>query len=314
MFALVILGPDGVSARYELGPTPLVVGRAPECDVVLAHPSVSRRHVTFWSDGDGVWVEDLKSRNGTWVGETRLEDRLSTGPGTRLRIGDVNEVRIDPSSVVRKQELLFALEEPATQLRVVLGADPVYVGTTRRCRVQLPSGPEVAAVVALQRGAEVWLGRDDDWSELTLDAPFQVGGREFVVRQVPSSAAPTVSEVGATWNVRVDLDAAGGPLATVHNASERVDVAGGNGAVLLYVLARAWTRDAERGLGDEDRGWIDDDDAAVAVWGKGGPLKQLSVVVCRLRQRLREGGVDPWIIERRRGALRVHVRSAELVS
>jgi hypothetical protein len=55
----------------------LLVGRHPRCDVVLADPSVSRRHAQI-TLRDGVWViQDLASTNGTsvngaWVGRTAL--------------------------------------------------------------------------------------------------------------------------------------------------------------------------------------------------------------------------------------------------
>jgi hypothetical protein len=60
----------------------LLVGRHPTCDVVVANPSVSRRHaqLTF---RDGVWVlQDLASTNGTSVNGERV------GRST-LRAGDV---------------------------------------------------------------------------------------------------------------------------------------------------------------------------------------------------------------------------------
>jgi hypothetical protein len=60
----------------------LLVGRHPACDVVVANPSVSRRHaqLTF---RDGVWVlQDLASTNGTSVNGERV------GRST-LRAGDV---------------------------------------------------------------------------------------------------------------------------------------------------------------------------------------------------------------------------------
>lgn len=45
------------------------VGRAADNDVVIAHPQVSGHHCRFSLDEDGrVWVEDLQSSNGTFVG------------------------------------------------------------------------------------------------------------------------------------------------------------------------------------------------------------------------------------------------------
>jgi DNA-binding NtrC family response regulator len=66
----------------------LIVGRAPECDVVLDDPSVSRRHAVL-EVGEVLSVEDLDSANGTWLhAETRASPPamsahgpMSTRPG-----------------------------------------------------------------------------------------------------------------------------------------------------------------------------------------------------------------------------------------
>ncbi len=67
----------------------LKVGRVAGNDLVLDHPLISRQHMRFaWRDG-GFWVEDLGSRNGTWIGDRRLEpntpERLT--PGDAIRTG-----------------------------------------------------------------------------------------------------------------------------------------------------------------------------------------------------------------------------------
>jgi adenylate cyclase len=45
----------------------LVIGRAPDCDLVLSQPGVSRRHCVFTQSEGAVVLEDLGSKNGTMV-------------------------------------------------------------------------------------------------------------------------------------------------------------------------------------------------------------------------------------------------------
>ena len=67
----------------------VVVGRSPtESDVVLDQPEVSRRHFRLYLDGDQLFVEDLQSTNGTWVGTARL----TPGVRAKLRRGDTLQV------------------------------------------------------------------------------------------------------------------------------------------------------------------------------------------------------------------------------
>jgi diguanylate cyclase (GGDEF)-like protein len=84
---LVQIYPPGPSlgTRYALTGTPAVLGREPECDICLADPSVSRRHALFQPDGDGYWVIDLRSTNGTSVNKLRVSEcRLHDGDDLRF--------------------------------------------------------------------------------------------------------------------------------------------------------------------------------------------------------------------------------------
>ncbi len=53
--------------RVQVGTEPLVIGRLPECGVVLADSNVSRRHAELRRAGDSVVLTDLGSTNGTRV-------------------------------------------------------------------------------------------------------------------------------------------------------------------------------------------------------------------------------------------------------
>ncbi|HZN64306.1 MAG TPA: SpoIIE family protein phosphatase [Tepidisphaeraceae bacterium] len=79
---------EGASpSRRPLQVPKAVVGRGAGCEVLLNHPSVSRRHAELERTGDGRWlVRDLRSRNGTRVnGEVVSEQALR--PGDLVQIG-----------------------------------------------------------------------------------------------------------------------------------------------------------------------------------------------------------------------------------
>src|SRR5262245_40565748 len=63
--------------------TRVILGRAPDCDVCLPHPSVSRYHALVERRGDGTLrLRDLSSVNGLSVGGRRI------GEPTVVREGD----------------------------------------------------------------------------------------------------------------------------------------------------------------------------------------------------------------------------------
>ena len=64
------------------------IGRAPDNDVVLDHPTVSNHHARLsWKSG-ALFVEDLSSVNGTYVDGERVQV-AKTRPGAELRIGEL---------------------------------------------------------------------------------------------------------------------------------------------------------------------------------------------------------------------------------
>jgi len=64
------------------------IGRAPDNDVVLDHPTVSNHHARLsWKSGS-LFVEDLSSANGTFVDGERIQT-ARTRPGAELKIGDL---------------------------------------------------------------------------------------------------------------------------------------------------------------------------------------------------------------------------------
>ncbi|MEX0718441.1 MAG: PAS domain S-box protein [Planctomycetaceae bacterium] len=70
---LEILKGARAGEQCELNGKEVVVGRLADCDIVLPDETVSRRHARFFRDGDRWCVEDLQSRNGTFVNGSRID-------------------------------------------------------------------------------------------------------------------------------------------------------------------------------------------------------------------------------------------------
>jgi len=71
----------------------MVIGRAADqCDLVVAHATVSRRHARLSLAGEALQVEDLGSTNGTAVGGKALRagEPVVLHAGNKLRLGDVD--------------------------------------------------------------------------------------------------------------------------------------------------------------------------------------------------------------------------------
>lgn len=64
------------------------IGRGKECTVSLTNDSfISTVHARIFREGDQLFVEDLGSTNGTYVGSVRVEQPIRIGPGERIKVG-----------------------------------------------------------------------------------------------------------------------------------------------------------------------------------------------------------------------------------
>ena len=75
----------GTSLRLRESGT--LIGRNPECALVLDDDFASGRHARIF-ERDGSWfVEDLGSTNGTFLGSQKLTSAMPVETGSVLRIG-----------------------------------------------------------------------------------------------------------------------------------------------------------------------------------------------------------------------------------
>lgn len=72
MALLKILSGEQSGRTVELRDDPIVIGRHPGCDIRVPDETVSRRHARIVVDDDGYAIEDLGSRNGTYLNGERV--------------------------------------------------------------------------------------------------------------------------------------------------------------------------------------------------------------------------------------------------
>jgi FHA domain-containing protein len=77
--------------EFLLNSAPVTVGRGGQNDLVLSGDDfASARHARIESRGDGVWVQDLDSTNGTFVNGARVAGAQRVGAGDILRVGETD--------------------------------------------------------------------------------------------------------------------------------------------------------------------------------------------------------------------------------
>src|SRR5947209_3381405 len=84
----VLKGPDQ-GARMQLSKTVTILGReAKDCDIVIANQAVSRVHAQISNIQGQYFIEDLKSRNKTYLNNKLVEGRAALKDNDRIKICD----------------------------------------------------------------------------------------------------------------------------------------------------------------------------------------------------------------------------------
>lgn len=76
-------------SRLALEPGETIIGRDPGAAIYLNDPSVSRRHARIVVSEEGVTLEDLGSKNGTYQGDIRVSNAVPLSDGAQLKFGSV---------------------------------------------------------------------------------------------------------------------------------------------------------------------------------------------------------------------------------
>ncbi|MBL9037578.1 MAG: sigma 54-dependent Fis family transcriptional regulator [Archangium sp.] len=92
-FHLVLVNTTDAGKSYPLGEA-LKIGKAPDNDVVIDHPTVSRNHLVVRRQGDAFLVQDLGSTNGTFIDGAQVREAFLRA-GALLEVGDV-QLRFQP--------------------------------------------------------------------------------------------------------------------------------------------------------------------------------------------------------------------------
>lgn len=132
MADLIAANGPNAGMQYDLVQDSTTLGRHPDCDVVVEAGAVSRHHAQILCLDDSYYLEDLDSRNGTYVNEQQVTDRRSLEDGDRVRICDMEFRFREPKS---------GSEDVSASVIDDLGPSAEHELGDRVCVVQGSGGP-----------------------------------------------------------------------------------------------------------------------------------------------------------------------------
>jgi serine phosphatase RsbU (regulator of sigma subunit)/pSer/pThr/pTyr-binding forkhead associated (FHA) protein len=236
MAQLHVLKGDTPGRTIDLLGGELIIGRDADCDIAYPRKgAISRQHARLMRDGEDFFIEDLKSRNGTYVNNQEVADiRVRLREGDRIRICDVLYVFRSRPGVDPGQSLDLADGEPLAVVRE-LPADPAawrpLVETLPATRRLLLAELADALTETLQ--IDPLLARTAD-SLLQL---FPEADRCFVLLRGPDSQLETRAGRGRAGDASGPLRVSAALVRRCLDEAQGFLAAGGGGSVLTAPLA-----------------------------------------------------------------------------
>jgi phosphoserine phosphatase RsbU/P len=191
MAILQLFNQSGPGDQLPLEGDRAVLGRHPDCDVVLDAASVSRQHAQIIKESGQYFVEDLHSRNGTFVNGKLISGRQQLHDGDKLKICDLSLTFYsnqphDGRSVPDTSSLAITDdEEAATHTSSIMSKVDVSSGNSG---LRLTVNPEakLRAMIEIAQNLGRALSLDEVLAKL-LDSLFKIflqADRGFVILRI----------------------------------------------------------------------------------------------------------------------------------
>jgi pSer/pThr/pTyr-binding forkhead associated (FHA) protein len=98
---------DPNGQEHRLLTNAATIGRAVECDIVIASKSISRENTRIRLEGRHWFAEDLGSTNGTYLNGERIITPMKLRDGDSIKVGDVMFLFHDPDTTYRENPVPF---------------------------------------------------------------------------------------------------------------------------------------------------------------------------------------------------------------
>lgn len=97
-----VLG-EAAFTRVDLKSDSMVIGRDPACEQPVNHPTISWHHARITRTPTGMYVEDLGSLNGTFLGATPVTGKVLAQVGQEISIGNVRFQIMEGGVLARRE-------------------------------------------------------------------------------------------------------------------------------------------------------------------------------------------------------------------
>jgi ABC-type multidrug transport system ATPase subunit len=121
----VVLG-DSPQEPLRFSGEQMIIGRDPECDYPLNFPMISWQHAKLQRTPQGIQVEDLGSKNGTFVDGQRIGQRVILKTGSEVGLGSFRFTLLDDAGTFAKRDYKGNVTIEASEIVVEIHRGSVH--------------------------------------------------------------------------------------------------------------------------------------------------------------------------------------------
>jgi sigma-B regulation protein RsbU (phosphoserine phosphatase) len=136
MASLLVLKGTNPNQRFKLDGDLIILGRNPDCQIIIPNHAVSRQHAQISHTGGRFYIEDLQSRNRTYVNNQEVTQRTPLKDNDRIKICDYL-FRFDAETGAPEKKPLppGMLRQPADEDHVEAADTPASIEATMDSRL-----------------------------------------------------------------------------------------------------------------------------------------------------------------------------------
>jgi len=200
MASLKVLQGSDPGRVYELEGLRWVLGRSPDCDVVIDVAAVSRRHAILIEEGGTYLLQDMGSRNGTYINGQRVIEQAPIRHGDKMLICDMLfqfscELPDTLGGAVPKGSSLFGalVGDGGEATSTIMATVDVSQGAKKTWQISAKPETQLEAMIEISNNLGSTLSVQEILPKL-LDSLFKIfvqADRGFVVMR-PRPEAPLV--------------------------------------------------------------------------------------------------------------------------
>ena len=156
-YSIEVLLPDGSVKTVKMQPSGLTIGREAENDLPLDDSKASRRHARVQYDGSKFWVSDLNSRNGTFIGTTRLipGEPEQWKPAQSMKIGDTRFVLKESAAASQTTPAVTHVAQPEMSPRPAPSQQELVVLAKTVHLSVIPGNSTTASILIQNKSASI---------------------------------------------------------------------------------------------------------------------------------------------------------------